>query len=540
MFTLIKRSGGVDSSDANAGAYQILIGYSGYVDDEKIDGTMPNRGAINYSLPVQGSYIIPDGWHSGSGKVTQSLSTQAGATITPGKSNKLLCGSNKWTTGDIWVQGDTDLVAGNIKNGVNLFGVNGTYKGCVTTDANIGAYQILTGYSAYGSAGTKIEGTMPNRGTVNHSLSAQGTYTIPDGWHSGSGKVTQSLSTQGGSTTTPTTVNKLLCGSNKWTTGDIWIKGDSNLVAGNIKNGVNLFGVTGTYSGCVTSDGNVGAAQILTGYSAYGSGGSLIDGTMPNRGTVNHSLSAQGTYTIPDGWHSGSGKITQSLSTQGGSTVTPGTGNILLCSSNKWVTGDIWVNGDSNLKAENIRKGVSIFGITGNYDPVPPPPSNPFEGLSRGDGVILIDDNGEPTNVVPTEIYTYRFNNNSATTTSNYRSGDKMYLIDRYWGIGWKFDMSKAKDAGLVWDFEFNIGEFMYNNDVLNDTMSKYTWYCDNGGGIPYSRRIWNIANSMMCSLSSNNHKPNMYCCWSESSVSDRKPISFTQRRCTAICVEYE
>ena len=36
--------------------------------------------------------------------------------------------------------------------------------------------------------------------------------------------------------------------SGKYTTGDVYVSGDSNLIANNIKNGVSIFGVTGTYA----------------------------------------------------------------------------------------------------------------------------------------------------------------------------------------------------------------------------------------------------------------------------------------------------
>ncbi|MCM1221257.1 MAG: hypothetical protein NC548_42940, partial [Lachnospiraceae bacterium] len=223
MLTLVKRTGGIDTSDANAGPYQILTGYSGYVDDDRIEGTMPNRGAHTYSLPVNTSYNIPDGWHNGNGKITQNLATQDTIKVTPGASAKLVCAANRWVIGNLWVAGDSDLVAANIKVDTKLFGVTGTYRGCVTTDATVGAGQILTGYSAYGSAGTKIAGTMTNNGTVNHTLDLNGSFTIPAGWHNGNGKVTQSLTEQAGWTATPGTGNILLCSKDRWTTGNIWV-----------------------------------------------------------------------------------------------------------------------------------------------------------------------------------------------------------------------------------------------------------------------------------------------------------------------------
>ena len=191
--TILRSGGGTDTSDANATAAQILTGYTGYVNDVLITGTMPNRGAVSISLNCGGSYTIPQGYHNGSGKVTaNSLASQ--------------------------------------------------------TSANATAAQILFGYTAWVN-GSKITGTMANRGAVSYNLPANGSYTIASGYHNGSGKVTQSLTTQGGKTVTANTSNQTACASGRWGTGNIICAGASTLTAGSIKKGVTIFGVTGTWQG---------------------------------------------------------------------------------------------------------------------------------------------------------------------------------------------------------------------------------------------------------------------------------------------------
>lgn len=66
---------------------------------------MANQGAVSSSLNPGGSYTIPAGYHNGSGKVTANT--------------------------------DGDLVAGNIKSGVNIFGVTGNYTGGVSSETRI-------------------------------------------------------------------------------------------------------------------------------------------------------------------------------------------------------------------------------------------------------------------------------------------------------------------------------------------------------------------------------------------------------------------
>lgn len=63
-------------------------------------------------------------------------------------------------------------------------GVSATKKGTAT------AAQVLTGYTFTNSSSVGASGTMTNNGAVTKTLSCGGSYTIPKGYHDGSGKVT--------------------------------------------------------------------------------------------------------------------------------------------------------------------------------------------------------------------------------------------------------------------------------------------------------------------------------------------------------------
>ncbi len=109
-----------------------------------------------------------------------------------------------------------------------------------------------------------------------------------------------------------------------------------NLSPENIKHGVNISDNQPTNSGCVgtfTSDGTILASDVLSGKKGY-SKGVPITGTMPNRGAVTNTITAQGgQYTIPAGYHNGSGKVTASF---------------------------------PNLIPGNVRQGVNIGGVVGS------------------------------------------------------------------------------------------------------------------------------------------------------------------------------
>ena len=65
---------------------------------------------------------------------------------------------------------------------------------------------------------------------------------------------------------------------------------------------------------------------------------------------------------------SGTKSTTKQMTTQASKTVYPGTSRQLAVQSNRYTTGDIYVSGDSNLTSDNIKKGVSIFGVVGSYE----------------------------------------------------------------------------------------------------------------------------------------------------------------------------
>ncbi len=91
-----------------------------------------------------------------------------------------------------------------------------TIYACSSGDGDATANQILSGRTAW-VKGQKVMGTMPNRGAVTQTLNAGGSYTIPEGYHNGSGKITAaSLSSQ---TPGTATAAQILAGQTAWVNG---------------------------------------------------------------------------------------------------------------------------------------------------------------------------------------------------------------------------------------------------------------------------------------------------------------------------------
>jgi len=60
--------------------------------------------------------------------------------------------------------------------------------------------------------------------------------------------------------------------------------------------------------------------------------------------------------------------ITGTMPVQGGSTISPGTSNKMAVAAGRYVNGDVVLAGNANLTAGNIRRGASIFGVSGSWE----------------------------------------------------------------------------------------------------------------------------------------------------------------------------
>lgn len=191
-------------------------------------------------------------------------------------------------------------------------GVTATKKGTA------GASQVLSGYTFTNASSVGASGTMTNNGAVTQTLNAGGSYTIPTGYHNGSGKVTaNSLASQTSGTATS---NHILSGDTAWVNGSKvtgtmpnYATGTPNLVpyrAYDTSTSTYKLAVSEGFHGCswdagfyeylpfssVASDIGLTADKLVSGNTILGISGTAIVG----------KRYASGTFTSSDYANSGS------------------------------------------------------------------------------------------------------------------------------------------------------------------------------------------------------------------------------------------
>ena len=235
-----------------------------------------NQGAVSVTIQEGGTYTIPAGFHNGSGTVSgvsgggnYTLQTK---TATPTKKQQSIAPDSGYYG----------------LSSVTVNAIPEAYQDVSSVTA--GAGDVLTGKVFVTSTGIVTTGEMINNGAVDKTLDVTAvTYTIPKGFHNGSGQVKIVLETK---TVTPTKS-----------------KQEITPTSGKVLSKVTVEAIPDKYQDVsgVTAE----AANVLDGAYFVTKTGALTEGTMPNKGAVNATIDGltATSYTVPAGYHNGSGKV---------------------------------------------------------------------------------------------------------------------------------------------------------------------------------------------------------------------------------------
>ena len=235
-----------------------------------------DQGAVSVTVQEGDTYTIPKGYHNGNGTVSGvggggNYNLQA-KTATPTKQQQTIAPDNGYYG----------------LSGVTVKAIPEVYQDVSSVTATAG--DVLTGKVYVTADGTVTPGEMINNGAVNKTLDVTTiTYTIPKGYHSGTGKVQLVLENK---SVTPT-------------------KSEQNITptAGKVLSKVTVAAIPAQYQD--VSGVTAAAANVLEDKYIVTADGELVEGTMKNNGAVSATIDGltTTTYTVPIGYHNGSGTV---------------------------------------------------------------------------------------------------------------------------------------------------------------------------------------------------------------------------------------
>lgn len=258
---------GVTATAADVLATKVIVDATG----ASVTGTMPNVGSVSKVLDATSgnqSYTVPAGKHSGSGTVSIVLENKS---ATPTTSSQ-----------------DITPTTGKVLGKVTVAAIPSEYKDTTNVDAT--AADVLAGKTIVTGNG-EVEGTMTNRGAVSKTLDAttsNQSFTIAQGYHSGSGAVSIVLEEK---SATPTTSSQNITPT-----------------AGKVLSKITVAAIPAKY-GDTTGDDAV-AANLLAGVKAHtivNGTATQITGSMTNNGAISATIDGLTTtsYSVPSGYTSG-------------------------------------------------------------------------------------------------------------------------------------------------------------------------------------------------------------------------------------------
>ena len=248
--------------------------------------TGANLQAKSVSPSTSQQVVSPDSGYDGLSSVTVAGAPLQTRTVTPTAAGLTVEKSSSSWYGlfRVNVNGDSNLVAGNIKSGVSIFGVAGSYAPSVVTQEKsvtpTASQQVVTPDSGKYLSKVTVAAAPLETKSVTPSTAQQ---TIsPSSGKIGMSQVTVAAAPLETKTVTPTAAAQIVSpssgkigmsqvtvaaiplqaksvtpsasqqvitpGSTYVGLSKVTVAGDADLVAGNIKSGVNIFGVTGTYA----------------------------------------------------------------------------------------------------------------------------------------------------------------------------------------------------------------------------------------------------------------------------------------------------
>lgn len=212
---------------------------------------------------------------------------------------------------------------------------------------------LVTSTAKLDALATAVEG-IDNRGAVNAQVQEGSTYTIPKGYHNGSGVVS---GVAGGGNYSLQEKSVTPTKSQQNVTPDSGYYGLS---------GVTVAAIPANYND--TSAVTAAAADVLANKVIVNADGETVTGSMPNNSAVTKTLDTSTTsYTIAKGYHNGSGKVSISTETKNATptkasqTIKPSSGKVLSQVTVAAIPAEYITTTDATAAAGEILDGKTAY-----------------------------------------------------------------------------------------------------------------------------------------------------------------------------------
>lgn len=323
---------------------------------------------------LQGKYF-----YNADGKQTGTMQTYSGKTsIKPTTEEQSFETNGKYVNADLTVDGDINLVGENIKTGVEIFGVAGTYEGSGGVELSpllspASAGDILAGKEAYRDDGEKITGEMETYdGATSITPTKSSQNFLTNGKYVESNLTVNAIpakyrDTSGATATTADVrTGKTFFGANGEATGTLaTYSGVTSITPSTnnqlfptfrqyVENNLIVAAIPSKYKD--TSNATVTAADVAMGVTCYGKNG-YISGSVLTSESGEYFDGTVGNINVADSTKVISVYIKTNINT--------------LLRAYSGLSGDIKYDdlvSKINLTPDVLKKGVTILGVTGTYE----------------------------------------------------------------------------------------------------------------------------------------------------------------------------
>ena len=253
----------ITTTDATAGAEHVLEGKTAYVNGQKVTGVYEpvSEEDVRYGVSFGVAYVF----EGSAMPLIGSFTGDATATSADIASGKIAYVKGEKVTGTASGTSDATVTDSDLLEGVTAYGKDGKITGTMpfsTFEFNSGTFTVSRGYTE--------EDSVYDLPLLQHSIVRDNVVLVTEGYNNEAVEIAVGNAIEGGFFIPGT--SDIVIPAQSYLLNNYVIMGDEDLRPENIKSGVTIFNLTGTF----TSDADAAASDIAEGKTAYVKGEKVI------------------------------------------------------------------------------------------------------------------------------------------------------------------------------------------------------------------------------------------------------------------------